>query len=143
MKKNTSKDSKKGGSHMSKTGMAAAAAGAAAVGAGAYYLLGPNAKAHQKKVSTIVSKMKKEVEKQAKKAEDLSTPIYHKVVDAVAENYAKQYKMHENDIRYIAQKIKQEWLAPKKKKAVKRSTKKTSKSNKTSRPRKTSAKKTS
>jgi hypothetical protein len=37
-------------------------AGAAAVGAGAYYLLGPDAKKHQKKASGLMGKIKKEVE---------------------------------------------------------------------------------
>ena len=36
-------------------------AGAAAVGAGAYYLLGPDAKKHQKKASVLMSKVKKEI----------------------------------------------------------------------------------
>ena len=39
----------------------------AAIGAGAYYLLGPDAKNHQKKASGLVSKIEKEVEKDAKK----------------------------------------------------------------------------
>jgi hypothetical protein len=46
-------------------------AGVAAVGAGAYYLLGPKAKAHQKKASALIGKIKKEVTKDIKKVKNL------------------------------------------------------------------------
>jgi hypothetical protein len=88
-------------------------AGLAAVGAGAFYLLGPNAKAHQKKVSALAMKMKKEVAKEVakevKKAKAATMPLYHKAVDTVSKNYAKQYKLHEKDINALAKKMKAEW----------------------------------
>lgn len=95
-------------------------AGLAAVGAGAYYLLGPDAKAHQKKVLSLASKMKKEVAKEIKKAKAVTVPLYHKTVDTVSKNYAKQYKLHEKDIKAVAAKMKAEWKGAKKvvKKAV-------------------------
>jgi hypothetical protein len=37
-------------------------AGAAAVGAGAYYLLGPDGKKHQKKASFLMNTVKKEIQ---------------------------------------------------------------------------------
>jgi len=39
----------------------------AAVSAGAYYLLGPKGKAHQKKVKVLTAKIKKEVKRELKK----------------------------------------------------------------------------
>ena len=87
-------------------------AGVAALGvagAGAYYLLGPKAKAHQKKASTLFAKIKKEIEVEVKKAKEAGTPIYHKTVDMVSENYAKQYQMHEPEIQAFAKKLKSEW----------------------------------
>ena len=42
-------------------------AGMAALGAGAYYLLGPDGKKNQKKALALVSKIKKEVKSDAKK----------------------------------------------------------------------------
>ena len=84
-------------------------AGLAAVGAGAFYLLGPNAKVHQKKVSALAAKMKKEVTKEVKKAKAATMPLYHKAVDTVSKNYAKQYKLHEKDIKALASKMKAEW----------------------------------
>lgn len=112
MKKNTK---------MSVGKKVALGAGLAAVGAGAFYLLGPNAKAHQKKVLSLASKMKKEVEKEAKKVKAVTVPMYHKAVDTVSKNYTAQYKLHEKDIKALASKIKSEWKGAQKlvKKAVK------------------------
>ena len=87
-------------------------AGIVAIGAatgGAYYILGPNAKAHQKKAAALLAKIKKEVEREIKKAKEVSVPLYHKAVDAVSETYAKQYKAHEKDIKAFAKKLKSEW----------------------------------
>jgi gas vesicle protein len=116
------KKNKKG---MSGGKMLAGVAGAAALGAGAYYLLGPDAKKHQKKVSVLAAKMKKEVEVEIKKAQKAGTPMYHKVVDMISENYAKQYQMHEPEIKALAKKLKSEW-----KSISKKPTKKTVKSSK-------------
>ena len=89
--------------------MVAVGAGIAAVGAGAYYLLGPKGKAHQKKATILMAKIKKEVQSEVKKAKKATAPLYHKAVDIVSENYAKQYKMHEKDIKAFAKKLKAEW----------------------------------
>jgi len=95
---------KKKGMSMGKK--VAIGAGVAAIGAGAYYLLGPNAKAHQKKVSVLMAKMKKEVLSEVKKAKAVTMPLYNKVVDYVSSNYSKQYKMHEKEIKAFAKKLK-------------------------------------
>ena len=84
-------------------------AGIAAVtlaSAGAYYLLGPNKKAHQKKTHILMAKMEKELKSEIRKAKKLTMPLYHKAVDVIAENYSKQYKMHEKDIKAIAKKLR-------------------------------------
>jgi len=94
---------------VSKSKMVAVGAGIAAVGAGAYYLLGPKGKAHQKKATILMAKIKKEVQSEVKKAKKATAPLYHKAVDIVSENYAKQYKMHEKDIKAFAKKLKAEW----------------------------------
>ncbi|MDP4008893.1 MAG: hypothetical protein Q8P71_00475 [bacterium] len=113
---------KKGMSAGKKVAIGGAVAAAAAVGAGAYYLLGPNAKAHQKKTLALIAKIKKEVQSEMKKLKEVSTPLYHKAVDAISETYAKQYTAHEKDIRDLAKKLKSEW------KDVKKAVKKTVKS---------------
>jgi hypothetical protein len=104
---------KKGGISGDKVLVGVAALGAA--GAGAYYLLGPKAKAHQKKVSALFTKIKKEVEVEVKKAKEVGTPIYHKTVDIVSENYAKEYAAHEKEIKAFAKKLKGEWKGAAKK----------------------------
>ncbi len=105
-------------------------AGMAALGAGAYYLLGPDGKANQKKVSALMAKMKKEVASEIKKAKEVGTPLYNKAVDVVSENYAKQYKAHEKEIKAFAKMLKSEWKEVSKKaprKATKISKKKVAK----------------
>jgi gas vesicle protein len=97
-------------------------AGMAALGAGAYYLLGPKGKENQKKLLVLAGKMKKEVEKEIKKAKTATLPVYNKIVDTVSSNYAKQYNLHEKDIKAFAKKMKDEWK--KAKKTVKSATKK-------------------
>lgn len=84
---------------------------AAALGAGAYYLLGPNSKEHRKKAKALFIKMKSEVTKRIRKVKQITPPLYHKAVDAVSKTYAKQYKLHEKDINSFAKKLKTEWQA--------------------------------
>lgn len=105
---------------MSGRGIAAAAAGAVAIGAGAYYLLGPNAKAHQKKTKTLFIKMKKEVISKIKKVQKVTPQLYHQAIDTVSKNYTEQYKLHEKDIKAFAKKMKTEWKDVAKK-AIKKS----------------------
>lgn len=100
---------KKGMSNGKKVAIGAGVVALSAVGAGAYYLLGPDGKKNQKKALVLVNKMKKEVVSEVKKAKKLSGPIYNKAVDIVSKNYAKQYKTHAKDIQAIASKLKTEW----------------------------------
>lgn len=86
-----------------------AAAGAAAVGAGAYYLLGPNKKAHQKKAKALLAKMAREAKGRIKKAKKMSLPVYNAAIDKFSTAYAKQYKAHEKDIKAFAEKLKRDW----------------------------------
>jgi hypothetical protein len=109
MKKNQKKVVAKKKSGISGGKMVAVGAGIAALGAGAYYLLGPNAKVHQKKASALMGKIKKEVVSEMKKAKSVTMPMYHKTVDVISSNYAKQYKLHEKDIKALAKKLKGEW----------------------------------
>ena len=93
-----------------------------ALGAGAYYLLGPKSKTHQKKAKALMTKMKKEIESEIKKTKDISMPIYNKAVDVISTTYAKEYKAHEKEIKAFAKTIKGEWKSVTKK-PIKESTK--------------------
>lgn len=111
MKNNIKKEVKKVANKkgMSTGKKVAIGAGIAAVGAGAYYLLGPNAKAHQKKALDLAKKMEKEVLAETKKVKNVSTNLYHSVVDKISKGYTKQHKVHEKDIKAVAKKLKGEW----------------------------------
>jgi hypothetical protein len=118
---------------VSKKGMTAAAVGAAALGAGAYYLMGPDRKAHQKKAKDLMAKMQKEVGSELKKAKVVGTPMYHKAIDMISENYAKQYAMHAPEIKMFAKRLKGEWASVAKKvapKTAKKATKTSAKKSK-------------
>lgn len=109
-KKNTQKiDVKKKKDGMSGGKLAAIGAGVAALGAGAYYLLGPNAKEHQKKASALMVKITKEVGSEIKKAKIATKPMYLKAVDVISSNYIKQYEAHEGEIKALTKKLKNEW----------------------------------
>ncbi|MFA6076961.1 MAG: hypothetical protein WC735_02705 [Candidatus Paceibacterota bacterium] len=92
-----------------KMAIGAGVVAASVASAGAYYLFGPKAKVHQKKAGALLVKMKKEVASEVKKAKEVSVPLYHKAVDVISKNYAKQYKMHEKEIKSFADKLKDEW----------------------------------
>lgn len=77
--------------------------------AGAYYLLGPNKKIHQKRAKTLMAKIEKEVQNEMKKAKNVTMSAYKSAVDSVSKNYAKQYKMHEKDIEAFAKELKSKW----------------------------------
>ncbi|MFA6524335.1 MAG: hypothetical protein WC264_03110 [Candidatus Paceibacterota bacterium] len=110
MKKNNTK--KKGGVSMGKK--VAIGAGVLALGVGAYYLLGPKAKEHQKKARVLIVKIKKEVESKIRKVKNATGPMYHKAVDIISSDYIKKYKPHEKEIKALAQKLKSDWKgAPK------------------------------
>lgn len=89
--------------------IAAIGVGVAAAGAGAYYLLGPKGKQHQKQAKAWMEKMKLEVEKNLKKIKDITKPLYHNTVDSIAAIYNKKYKEHEKEINAFAKKLKGEW----------------------------------
>ena len=108
---------KKGMSTRKKMAIGAGVVAVGAASAGAYYLLGPNAKAHQKKASVLMAKIKKKLAQKAKKVKNLTEPLYHSAVDALADTYSKQYKAHEKDIKSLAIQLKKEWKKVKPKKS--------------------------
>ena len=75
MKKDNTKNSTNKKTGMSGAAKVALVSGAAALGAGAYYLLGPKSKIHQKKAKEIVTKIKKEVSNELKKAKEVTIPV--------------------------------------------------------------------
>jgi len=105
MKKNNLQK-KKG---FSRRKMMAVGAGVAALGAGAYYLLGPDGKKHQKNAKALFVKMKNEVVKDVKKLRNVTAPLYNNAVDEVSASYSRQYKAHGAEIKAFAKKLKNDW----------------------------------
>ena len=89
-------------------------AGVAALGAGAYYLMGPDGKKNQKKAKVWMTKMEKEAKMKISAAKNASVPIYHNIVDTLADSYSKQYKEYSGEIKSFAKQLKGEWKANKK-----------------------------
>jgi hypothetical protein len=94
---------------MSGGRMAAVGASVAAIGAGAYYLMKPKAKALQKKASKGVVMLRKEIMQKAMMAKSMTKPLYDNAVDTLAAEYGKEYKDSETDIKILANKLKGEW----------------------------------
>jgi hypothetical protein len=105
------KNTKKNVAHISNKAMVGIAAGVAAAAAGAYYLMGPKGKAHQRKAVAWVKGMTGEIKREVKSAKKMTTPIYHKIVNEASKAYRQQYKENEADIKAFTDKLKQDWIA--------------------------------
>lgn len=80
----------------------------AGLGAGAYYLLGPNGKKHQKKAKVWMTKIQKELVQKAKDVKSVSEPVYKKLAEDIVEKYGKQYKDQAKEIKTFVDNIKKE-----------------------------------
>lgn len=91
------------------TKLAAIGVGLAGLAATAYFFLGPKGKKHQKHVKAWAIKMKGDVVEKLETAREVSEPVYHKIIDAVAEKYEKGSKASQKEIRELAQDLKKHW----------------------------------
>lgn len=106
--------------------------GVAAVGAIAYLLFGPDGKKNQKIVKGWAVKMKGEIMEELEKMEEISGPVYEKIVDKVGEKYKKIKNLDLEDVTKEIDSFKKNWKniekkskAPTKKVVAKKMTKKT------------------
>lgn len=106
--------------------------GVAAVGAIAYLLFGPDGKKNQKIVKGWAVKMKGEIMEELEKMEEISGPVYEKIVDKVGEKYKKIKNVDLEDVVTEINNFKKSWKeiekkskAPTKKVVAKKMTKKT------------------
>ena len=99
----------------------AVGAGVAAASAAAYLLFGPEGKKNRKKINSWAVKMKGEMIEKLEKAQEVTEPVYHKVVDEVSAKYAKLKNVDQKDVEDTVSEIKKHWkslvrdLKPKKK----------------------------
>lgn len=102
-----------------------AIAGIAALSVATYLLVGPNGKKNRKDLKAWMVKMKADVAEKIENLKEVSTPVYEKIVDEVANKYSKIKNINQNDLKAEAMHLKKEWLklAKSGKKAVKKMTK--------------------
>ncbi len=81
----------------------------ASIAAGAYFFFGPKAKKHQKHAKAWVIKMKGDVIEKLESAKEVTEPIYHAIIDAVAEDYNKRVQNGQGDIAEIVTDLKKQW----------------------------------
>ncbi len=93
----------------SKGKAVAVGAGVIAVAAATYFLFGPNGKKNRKSASGWMMKMKGEVIEQLEKLENITEPVYQKVVDKVAKTYAAKNKLDSTDLKAFAADLKKDW----------------------------------
>mgnify|MGYP001566389272 CR=1 FL=1 len=89
--------------------LAVIGASIAGLAAAAYFFLGPKGKLHQKHAKAWAIKMKGDVVEKLEMAREVSEPIYHKIIDSVAEEYEKGKKASQEEIRSLAADLKKHW----------------------------------
>jgi hypothetical protein len=77
--------------------------------AAAYFFLGPKGKKHQKDAKAWAIKMKGDVVEKLENIKDVSEPVYHEIVDGVAEEYKKGMKAGKLEIEELAADLKKHW----------------------------------
>lgn len=104
----------------------AAGAGVLALAAASYYLFGPEAKKHQKKVKGWMIKAKGEIVEKLEEAKDMTEPAYHAIVDSVAAAYMNKGTITKDDLAEFTGNLKKQWKSIIKSTQPKKSTKKRS-----------------
>src|SRR3989338_4075937 len=84
-------------------------AGVAALAGTAYFFLGPKGKKHQKQAKDWAVAMKGDVIKKLKVAREVTEPVYHKIIDSVAKEYAIGAKAGKAEIHELAKDLKKHW----------------------------------
>jgi len=104
----------------------AVTAGIAALSAGAYLLFGPDGKKNQKKAKAWMVRMKADVMEKMEKAEHVTAPIYHSIVDGVEKKYAAMKNLDTAEVAAEIKNLKKTWskMTSGGKKAVKKAVKK-------------------
>ena len=90
--------------------MVEAGLGVAAVAAlGAYFLYGKNGGSNRAKASGWMLKMKGEVLEKVEEFKEINKAEYQKIVDEVVAHYAKLGKVSEEELKHLAQELKDAW----------------------------------
>jgi len=100
------KTTKKGSNIAAVTFIGASLAGIAAT---AYFFFGPKGKKNQKHAKAWAIKMKGDVVEKLEVARDITEPVYHEIIDAVAKEYEKGKKANHEEISLLAKDLKKHW----------------------------------
>ncbi len=110
----------------------AVGAGVAALSGAAYMLFGPNGKKNQKKLKRWAEDMQDEVAEKFGNMQEVTEPMYHKVVEEVSKKYAQAKGVSVDEVNEAVEDLKKHWqvlasdatkLAKGAKKTVKKSVK--------------------
>ena len=85
------------------------AVGLAGLAATAYFLMESKGKKEQTQVKSWAIKMKGDIIEKLESARNISEPVYHEIIDAVAAKYEKELKSSPKEIRELAQDLKKHW----------------------------------
>lgn len=110
----------------------AVGAGVAVASAAAYLLMGPEGKKNRKQIKGWAVKMKGEMIEKLEDLQEVTEPVYNKIVDQISEKYAKVKNIDKEDIDEVVGEVKKHWKAlakdaKKSMKTVKKVVKKTNK----------------
>lgn len=89
--------------------LAAIGAGIAGLAASAYFLFGPKGKKNQKHLKSWAIKMKADVIEKLEKAQEVTEPIYQKIIETVANEYVKKMKAGKEEIEELSNDLKNHW----------------------------------
>jgi hypothetical protein len=81
----------------------------AGLAAAAYFFLGPKGKIHRQHTKAWAIKMKADVIEKLETAHQITEPIYHGIIDSVANDYKKGKKASQPEIDAIANDLKKHW----------------------------------
>lgn len=84
-------------------------ASVAGIAATSYFFLGPKGKKHQQHAKAWAIKMKGDVVEKLESVKEVSEPMYHELIDAVATGYSKGKKASGKEVAELAQHLKKHW----------------------------------
>lgn len=89
----------------------AVGAGVAVASAAAYLLMGPEGKKNRKQIKGWAVKMKGEMIEKLEELQEVTEPVYNKVVDEISEKYAKVKNIDKEDVTEVVGELKKHWKA--------------------------------
>ncbi len=87
----------------------AVGAGVLALGAAAYLFFGPNGKQNRQKARSWMLGMKSKVVEQLESLEEVTEPIYNKIVDTVAATYGAAQSIDKSELKEYVKMLKDQW----------------------------------